>query len=548
MSNIKVLVTGSTNSQFRELFAKAQQINEKYGPFDMHLCVGNFFAPNTANEIIEDLISNKIEVPLSTYFLMGETPFPPSVQQRIDSADGEVCSNLYYLGNRGILTTSQGIKIAFLSGVQPKEEQEENKDNDTHYTKDMVDKLCQTKLPATLPPGVDILMTCEWPKNIKELSAVSVDMDDSKASLYVSQVAAALKPRYHFAASQNVFYEREPYKNILSGLGGRDERLAKHATRFIGLGDAFNTEKQRWFYAFNLVPMSQAPSEALETVPENTTECPFSSLFTNKRRHEDDHNGAFFWGEEPKRPKMGAEVPKGNYVCRRCNVPGHYIQDCPMSAPKQPPEGYVCNICKEPGHFIAQCPQRQQRPPPGEQPSLDSCWFCLSNPKAEKHLVLSIGDELYAASAKGPLFSSRDNECRVPGTGHVLIIPVTHYPTFGKIPLDSQVEVIAELEKYKSALRRMFEKYDHDMITFEISRESFRGMSHAHVQVIAIPKGKCDLVEQVAREQGQAFGMDFIEQLPDNPAIPYFKLELPDGRTLVHVIKPKERFNLQFGR
>jgi hypothetical protein len=43
------------------LFTKAKQIHEKYGPFDVHLCIGDFFAPDTENEAIEDLINGNIE-------------------------------------------------------------------------------------------------------------------------------------------------------------------------------------------------------------------------------------------------------------------------------------------------------------------------------------------------------------------------------------------------------------------------------------------------------------------------------------------------------
>lgn len=262
--------------------------------------------------------------------------------------------------------------------------------------------------------------------------------------------------------------------------------------------------------------MSKASTEALEVLPENTTDCPFVTLFSgNKRKHDnvDDNNGSFFWGEDAKRAKI-TETPRNGYICKRCNVPGHYIKDCPEIAAEVPSEGYVCNICKNPGHFIRNCPERSQQPrqPRGEQPKLDSCWFCLSNPKVEKHLIVSIGSEMYVTLAKGPVVTSKDSQ--VPGLGHLLMIPITHYPTFGKIPMETQIEVVAELEKYKSAIRRLFDQYGQDIVIFEVSRESFKGLSHAHIQIVPVPKSKSDLVEKIAREKAAADGMDLIDRIP----------------------------------
>jgi hypothetical protein len=142
----------------------------------------------------------------------------------MEATDGELCSNLYYLGKQGILSTSQGLRIAFLSG------------GSATYTDTDIDKLCKSSLPLG---GVDFLITYEWPQDIS--SAVT---DDTKLSVPVSKVAAALKPRYHFAASQNQFFEREPFKNVVSGFG-KDEVPVDYVTRFIGLGDVLNTDKQR---------------------------------------------------------------------------------------------------------------------------------------------------------------------------------------------------------------------------------------------------------------------------------------------------------------
>jgi hypothetical protein len=51
------------------------------------------------------------------------------------------------------------------------------------------------------------------------------------------------------------------------------------------------------------------------------------------------------------------------------------------------------------------------------------CWFCLSNPKVEKHLVISVAEESYLALAKGPI-----NEVKIvnflPNTLFVLLFVI----------------------------------------------------------------------------------------------------------------------------
>lgn len=55
-------------------------------------------------------------------------------------------------------------------------------------------------------------------------------------------------------------------------------------------------------------------------------------------------------------------MPKGNYVCKICNIPGHYIKDCPQKQQKQQPNSdeYVCKICNIPGHHIRDCQQKEE--------------------------------------------------------------------------------------------------------------------------------------------------------------------------------------------
>lgn len=169
-------------------------------------------------------------------------------QERINSNDGEICENLYFLGKKGTMTTAQGLKIAFLSGIDDKHQAPDGVGSPapSYYSKADIDTLKNTKMPLTAPAGVDVLLTTEWPKGIENNSAKAPSSLNTADcfSLAIAELALALKPRYHFADAANLFYEREPYKNT-TGFGGSDERPASHVSRFIGLGKVLNKNKQR---------------------------------------------------------------------------------------------------------------------------------------------------------------------------------------------------------------------------------------------------------------------------------------------------------------
>jgi len=65
----------------------------------------------------------------------------------------------------------------------------------------------------------------------------------------------------------------------------------------------------------------------------------------------------------------GGSTPS-NYVCHKCGIPGHYVQDCPNVTGKLPPDNYLCHKCNIKGHWIQDCPLANQQdyskaPPPG---------------------------------------------------------------------------------------------------------------------------------------------------------------------------------------
>lgn len=90
-----------------------------------------------------------------------------------DLVDGEVCTNLTYLGKRGVYTLTSGVKIAYLSGVEAAGnvagEHEFNKaDVQAVRNSCLVSKNC-----ATDYRGVDVLLTSQWPYGLQEGENVS---------------------------------------------------------------------------------------------------------------------------------------------------------------------------------------------------------------------------------------------------------------------------------------------------------------------------------------------------------------------------------------
>ncbi|KAG0050731.1 hypothetical protein BGZ83_004478 [Gryganskiella cystojenkinii] len=566
VSKKMTLVVGSANGDLKNLCAKVGTINSKHGPFDILFCTGNFFAKETPIETIDELMENKLDFPIATYFIHGDHGVPGIVERRAARNGGEVCNNLFYLESHGVMTTSQSVKVASLSGSYDSAVYEANVEDEefdtsllrNHYTKSQVDGLIKstekTTIMDTSKLGVDIFLSHEWPAGILEKvgpsvpgSAVStpVGQEASTFSHVVSRATAHLQPRYHFAARSGQFWERPPYKNTQG---------AEHATRFIGLGEVGNKNKQRWFYAFNIVPLANASDEILAaTMNAVTTASPLAALAdmaTQKRsRHELDGE-SFFWDQ-----KRARNEPPSGYICRRCNVPGHFIKDCPTqtqnsnggdsqgNGPRPIPEGYICNKCQQPGHMIRDCPlikeEERNRPQrqeyicricnkPGHKiqdcpekessrsgtsssslrpsrPALDPnappppCWFCLSNPEIDKNLIVSIGTEVYMTLAKGQMPDTTAGKALIPGGGHVILITINHYSSFSTVEEAAKSDLESELRQYKDGLRNLYKSKGAAMVVWELSQRG--AMQHAHTQVMAIPQDKVEAVETAFRDQ-----------------------------------------------
>jgi len=168
------------------------------------------------------------------------------------------------------------------------------------------------------------------------------------------------------------------------------------------------------------------------------------------------------------------------------------------------------------------------------------CWFCLSSPKVEKHLVVSIGEEVYLALAKGPLVPE-----------HVLILPVTHYPAGAHLP-DT---VWNEVEKYRKSLAKCFkEKLGKGIVLYERATNVRSIQTHCHVQAVPVALESEETLQEHVQQCGARLNMEF-EPKPNwredddlqKEQYVFFESGI-DRSTLLHVVPQGHRHPLNFAR
>ncbi|NXD78378.1 C19L1 protein, partial [Halcyon senegalensis] len=482
------LACGDAEGRLEALFGRVRAIQGKSGPFDMLLCVGSFFGPASETEWAEYRTGAK-KAPIPTYVLGANDQ--ETVRYFPDVSGCELAENITYLGRRGLYSGTSGLQIAYLSGT---ESQDEPAPAYSFSAKDVAE--LKTSLLSTPGfKGVDILLTSPWPRDV-ETFANSVGEINSKkcGSKLISDLAASLKPRYHFAALEKAYYERLPYRNhtVL-------QETPQHVSRFIALADVGNSSKKKYLYAFSIVPMSSMDPADLVKQPQDVTENPY-----RKPQKE---------GQKTKPPLCAEEEPASQFFFDLKKHQGK----------KRPSDG------KERGNSQ---PKQAKKPPQPTGP----CWFCLASPEVEKHLVVSIGTHCYLALAKGGLLPD-----------HVLILPIGHYQSV----VDLSSEVVEEVTKYKSALKEFFRSKGKRYVLFERNYRS----QHLQLQVIPVPLDHCtseDIKESfIAQAQEQQIELLEIPEHSDimqvaQPGTPYFYVELDTGEKLFHRIRG--RFPLHFGR
>ncbi|KAL4895407.1 CwfJ C-terminus 2-domain-containing protein-like protein [Aspergillus ambiguus] len=317
----KIVVLGDVNGQFRDVFTKLAKLHVKQS-FSFAIVAGDLFGDcSTEHELdeITALLQQNTTVPLPTYFTLGSRPLPTRVIEQLETHD-EVCPNLYFLGRRGTLKTSEGIRLVALGGTLDA------------AAKQPIDKYhpTYTESDARALHGAhsaDILITHQWPKDIRFRSNVPIPEDAAPPAdiRCIADLVSTLKPRYHLSSSAGFFYEREPFFHLPSDDHHPD---AKPLTRFISLAAYNNPSKQKSMYAFTLDPTA-APALS---VPAGTTASPLPSLAPKRKppQHEPNHRFAIDESADHTRPRKRARAPPpGPDQCFFClsnpNIATHLI-------------------------------------------------------------------------------------------------------------------------------------------------------------------------------------------------------------------------------
>lgn len=486
----KIVVIGDVNGRISEMFTKVAALHAK-NHFAFALIAGNLFSEASAQSEasageVARLLQGTIEIPLTTYFSLGTQPLPAAIVDRLTANAGEVCPNLFALGRKVSIKTSEGFNIVAIGGSHTTTADATTSEFSSTYCDKDIESAKTFK-------QADILLTSNWPSDIA-VGSKTIPTGSGQPAQGIpglGELCSGLRPRYHFSASDN-FAEREPFFH--------DGPAPRSITRFLSLAPFGNANKQKWIYAFSLQPNAPVP----ETLPAGTTSCPFTSSKKRKPEPQQDSYNAFRFANGGDQ----AQHDRGGSKRRRAPVP----------TPQQ-------------------------------------CFFCLSNPACETHMIGSLGTDVYLATAKGPL-STATTFPTLGFPSNILIIPLNHTPTTAAIADEAaRAASLAEMRKYQDALHKMVaEKSQLGAVTWEISRRS--GV-HVHWQFLPVPM---HLVEGGLVEAGfevEAENLTYPKFVKDPEQIEaamegdYFRAMIWCKGSQKDIVLPLDqtfRFDLQFGR
>jgi diadenosine tetraphosphate (Ap4A) HIT family hydrolase len=120
------------------------------------------------------------------------------------------------------------------------------------------------------------------------------------------------------------------------------------------------------------------------------------------------------------------------------------------------------------------------------------CWFCLSSPTCETHLITGVYNEWYATLPKGPVHP-----------GHVLLVPVTHTRNGAWTQSDTSewTQLVEKLQQHAA------QTYECDLLVFERAMAT-KGGYHTHINCVPIPRDSTTKLQTTMMAHAKASGFE----------------------------------------
>ena len=409
----------------------------------------------------------------------------PSAVQERLDSTGEVCPNLFYLDRKGTLITTEGIKVVFLGGKQVQ--------NEASLTQSVgkYDPLFLDNEARVLQGAhsAHILLTGQWPARVEQGSSIPLpeSIDASHSSTAIANLCATLKPRYHFCSSPSTSWKREPFAWPMDYTENAETRV----TRFEALGGVAQKTSD-WISAFTLDPLKPTTTDGAQRA------APFTTVKSqSKRKREalenDPYPGRRFDTSENHRSR-GRKRQRGNF-------------------------------------------------------DPNDCFMCLGKPQFDANMVVSIAEECFVTSLRGPL-PDVNTFSQLKSTGNLMIIPMYHAADETAHGRRSKPEIeseFAEMTRYRHALQHMLlARADGELgaVCWEVNRT---GIRHFHWQWIACPqdlisKGLVEAAFKIAAEKNdhEKFRSCETNKLLERRQSDYFRVWIWSAKTAMGVNHAKD--------
>ncbi|CAH2352669.1 CWF19-like protein Drn1p [[Candida] railenensis] len=173
--------------------------------------------------------------------------------------------------------------------------------------------------------------------------------------------------------------------------------------------------------------------------------------------------------------------------------------------------------------------------------SMSQCFFCLSNPRCETHMIISIGKHNYLTVAKGPLPppAHRNRNNSLGFSGHAIIIPIEHMPTNRLSDSKcTETPLYKEYLQFQDSLIKSFTDGDnYSLVFFEINRQA---NIHHHTQMVPVPNNLIQTFEASLSEREQNNNEKFLR----NSKLKFDKFEDSNDPKLIESVNGTKDFIL----